>query len=210
MKDYSRFVLLKLTTDRHEASHSLFATAEIRVWYIFLFLLFLISCGMLSGYLSIFEHIVWHLDGRWCNFILARVVALQHLASVEERKIKSLVALLVETQMKKLEIKLRHFEELEAIMDKEREAVGWLPVFRSVCAIMQQWHYQLSGTGVLRQWIISLFGSVLLSVLLSPKFGLRPKFSQNVKSFFRLDSAISGVFSWDQTSDWAIAESKAN
>lgn len=48
----------------------------------------------------------------------------QHLAAVEERKIKSLVALLVETQMKKLEIKLRHFEELEAIMDKERETVG--------------------------------------------------------------------------------------
>jgi len=53
-------------------------------------------------------------------------VAVQHLASVEERKIKSLVALLVETQMKKLEIKLRHFEELEAIMDKEREAVSYL------------------------------------------------------------------------------------
>jgi len=52
------------------------------------------------------------------------IVDLQHLASVEERKIKSLVALLVETQMKKLEIKLRHFEELEAIMDKEREAVS--------------------------------------------------------------------------------------
>ena len=48
----------------------------------------------------------------------------QHLAAVEERKIKSLVALLVETQMKKLEIKLRHFEELEAIMDREREAVS--------------------------------------------------------------------------------------
>ena len=47
----------------------------------------------------------------------------QHLASVEERKIKSLVALLVETQMKKLEIKLRYFEELEAIMDRERESV---------------------------------------------------------------------------------------
>ena len=44
---------------------------------------------------------------------------------MEERKIKSLVALLVETQMKKLEIKLRHFEELEAIMDKERDAV-WI------------------------------------------------------------------------------------
>jgi len=57
------------------------------------------------------------------------VASLQHLASVEERKIKSLVALLVETQMKKLEIKLRHFEELEAIMDKEREAVSCCPLF---------------------------------------------------------------------------------
>ncbi|KAA8591907.1 hypothetical protein FQN60_017281 [Etheostoma spectabile] len=44
-------------------------------------------------------------------------------AAVEERKIKSLVALLVETQMKKLEIKLRHFEELETIMDREKEAL---------------------------------------------------------------------------------------
>uniref|UniRef100_A0A8C5AVD6 SWI/SNF related BAF chromatin remodeling complex subunit C2 n=1 Tax=Gadus morhua TaxID=8049 RepID=A0A8C5AVD6_GADMO len=49
----------------------------------------------------------------------------QHLAAVEERKIKSLVALLVETQMKKLEIKLRHFEELETIMDREREALEY-------------------------------------------------------------------------------------
>ena len=54
------------------------------------------------------------------NFLFPR----QHLAQVEERKIKSLVALLVETQMKKLEIKLRHFEELETIMDREREAVS--------------------------------------------------------------------------------------
>ncbi|CAL1537084.1 unnamed protein product [Lymnaea stagnalis] len=46
-----------------------------------------------------------------------------HLAAVEERKIKGLVALLVETQMKKLEIKLRHFEEIEAIMDRERESL---------------------------------------------------------------------------------------
>jgi len=52
------------------------------------------------------------------------VVYPQHLAAVEERKIKSLVALLVETQMKKLEIKLRHFEELETIMDREKEAVS--------------------------------------------------------------------------------------
>jgi len=64
-------------------------------------------------------------------------VALQHLASVEERKIKSLVALLVETQMKKLEIKLRHFEELEAIMDKEREAVSCFSAFSLVCAVME-------------------------------------------------------------------------
>ena len=51
---------------------------------------------------------------------------------MEERKIKSLVALLVETQMKKLEIKLRHFEELETIMDREREAVSinhWITSF---------------------------------------------------------------------------------
>ena len=55
--------------------------------------------------------------------------SLQHLAAVEERKIKSLVALLVETQMKKLEIKLRHFEELETIMDREKEAVSTFNIF---------------------------------------------------------------------------------
>lgn len=43
---------------------------------------------------------------------------------MEERRIKSLVVSLVETQMKKLEIKLKHFEELEAIMDREREQVN--------------------------------------------------------------------------------------
>ncbi|MBN3278459.1 SMRC2 protein, partial [Polyodon spathula] len=55
--------------------------------------------------------------------LASAAVKAKHLAAVEERKIKSLVALLVETQMKKLEIKLRHFEELETIMDREREAV---------------------------------------------------------------------------------------
>ena len=29
-----RFVLLKLTTDRHEASRGFFATAELLVWYL--------------------------------------------------------------------------------------------------------------------------------------------------------------------------------
>lgn len=44
----------------------------------------------------------------------------KHLAAVEERKIKSLVALLVETQMKKLEIKLRHFEELRLLWTERK------------------------------------------------------------------------------------------
>ena len=47
------------------------------------------------------------------------------MAEIAERRIKNLVALLVETQMKKLEIKLRHFEELETIMDREREALEY-------------------------------------------------------------------------------------
>ncbi|XP_064396564.1 SWI/SNF complex subunit SMARCC2-like isoform X2 [Halichondria panicea] len=55
--------------------------------------------------------------------LASAAVKAKHLANVEERKIKSLVALLVETQMKKLEIKLKHFEELEAIMDRERESL---------------------------------------------------------------------------------------
>uniref|UniRef100_UPI0035902FC6 SWI/SNF complex subunit SMARCC2-like n=1 Tax=Myxine glutinosa TaxID=7769 RepID=UPI0035902FC6 len=45
------------------------------------------------------------------------------VAMCEEQRMKTLVALLVETQMKKLEIKLRHFEELETIMDRERESL---------------------------------------------------------------------------------------
>lgn len=64
--------------------------------------------------------------------LAAAAVKAKHLAGVEERKIKSLVALLVETQMKKLEIKLRHFEELEATMEREREGkrltVGYIKV----------------------------------------------------------------------------------
>ncbi|RDD37880.1 SWI/SNF complex subunit SMARCC2 [Trichoplax sp. H2] len=48
-------------------------------------------------------------------------VKAKSIVAMEERRIKSLVISLVETQMKKLEIKLKHFEELEAIMDRERE-----------------------------------------------------------------------------------------
>lgn len=42
------------------------------------------------------------------------------LAMVEERKMKGLIAQLLQTQLKRLEIKLRHFEELENMLDKER------------------------------------------------------------------------------------------
>lgn len=51
-------------------------------------------------------------------------VKAKHLADVKEREIKALVALLVETQMRKLEIKLKHFEELEEMLDKEKESVS--------------------------------------------------------------------------------------
>merc|ERR1711937_301293 len=65
------------------------------------------------------------LQGAAAAALSSAAVKAKHLAAVEERKIKSLVALLVETQMKKLEIKLRHFEELETIMDREREALEY-------------------------------------------------------------------------------------
>ena len=54
--------------------------------------------------------------------LAAAAVKAKHLANVEERRMKSLVAQLVETQMKKLEAKLRHFDELEIITDRERES----------------------------------------------------------------------------------------
>lgn len=50
-------------------------------------------------------------------------VKAKHLAAVEERKIKSLVALINETQLKKLTIKMKYFEELEDMLDKEKETV---------------------------------------------------------------------------------------
>lgn len=41
--------------------------------------------------------------------------------------------MLVETQMKKLEIKLKHFEQLEAIMDRERESVSNILPDSNIC-----------------------------------------------------------------------------
>ena len=53
----------------------------------------------------------------------AVAVKAKHLASLEERKMKTLVGVLVDLQLKKLEIKLKHFEELETMLDKEKETV---------------------------------------------------------------------------------------
>lgn len=66
-----------------------------------------------------------NLQSAAASALAAAAVKAKHLAAVEERKIKSLVALLVETQMKKLEIKLRHFEELETTMEREREGLEY-------------------------------------------------------------------------------------
>jgi len=55
--------------------------------------------------------------------------------------------------------------------------------------------------------------SLPLRLSLSPKFGLRPKISQKVKSFFVWSHRFryfAQRIRWDQTSDWAVAQSKAN
>ena len=63
--------------------------------------------------------------------LAAAAVKARHLAAVEEKRMRGLVAQLVETQMKKLELKLRHFEELEALMEKEKETVGLVALVRN-------------------------------------------------------------------------------
>lgn len=53
----------------------------------------------------------------------AAAVKSKHLAAMEERKIKSLVSMLIDTQLKKLDLKMKHFEELEALIDKDRDVI---------------------------------------------------------------------------------------
>lgn len=53
----------------------------------------------------------------------AAAVKAKYLASIEEKKIKSLVSVLIDTQLKKLDIKMKHYEELESLVDKERDLV---------------------------------------------------------------------------------------
>lgn len=45
---------------------------------------------------------------------------------MEERKLRSMVILLVDMQMKKMEIKMKHFEELEKLLEEERQSVSGL------------------------------------------------------------------------------------
>ena len=53
----------------------------------------------------------------------AAAVKAKSLAAEEEKRIKSLVSTLIDTQLKKLDLKMRHFEELEALIDKERDTI---------------------------------------------------------------------------------------
>ena len=45
------------------------------------------------------------------------------MATQEERKIRSLVAVLVDFQLKKMDLKMKQLDELETMLEKERETV---------------------------------------------------------------------------------------
>lgn len=64
-----------------------------------------------------------HLSTAASCALRAAAIKAKHLASIEERKIKSLVSVLVDTQLKKLDIKIKHYEELESLINKERDTV---------------------------------------------------------------------------------------
>lgn len=53
----------------------------------------------------------------------AAAVKAKSLAAEEEKRIKNLVSTLIDTQLKKLDLKMKHFEELEALLDKERDTI---------------------------------------------------------------------------------------
>jgi hypothetical protein len=42
---------------------------------------------------------------------------------MEERRIKGLVAQLIDAQLKRIDIKLKHFDELETMLDQEHQKV---------------------------------------------------------------------------------------
>lgn len=53
----------------------------------------------------------------------AAAVKAKHLAAQEEDRIKKLVSALIDTQLRKLDIKMKHYEELESLVEKERETI---------------------------------------------------------------------------------------
>nr|AFJ24742.1 SWI/SNF complex subunit SMARCC-1 [Schmidtea mediterranea] len=55
--------------------------------------------------------------------LAASATKARYLAQSEEKKIKGLVAQLVEAQLKKMEVKLKQFQELEAIIEREYEVL---------------------------------------------------------------------------------------
>lgn len=51
-------------------------------------------------------------------------VKAKSVADVEERRMKGLVAQVIEAQLRRLEIKLKQFDELEALLDQEHQKVA--------------------------------------------------------------------------------------
>ena len=87
-------------------------------------------------------------------------------------------------------------------------AVNWLDLTQ--CARTTSVKWRVRDFFVIASFTLGHF-TFWFSLSLSPKFGLRPKISQTVKSFFFVwTQRISWAFCWDQTLDWAIAEFKAN
>ena len=57
------------------------------------------------------------------ELIVLNIIKAKHLATQEERKIRSLVAVLVDFQLKKMDLKMKQLDELETMLEKERETV---------------------------------------------------------------------------------------
>jgi len=64
-----------------------------------------------------------HLSTAAATALGAAAVKAKSLALEEEKRIKTLVSSLIDTQLKKLDLKMKHFEELEALIDKERDTI---------------------------------------------------------------------------------------
>lgn len=58
----------------------------------------------------------------WIELVL-NIIKAKHLATQEERKIRSLVAVLVDFQLKKMDLKMKQLDELETMLEKERETI---------------------------------------------------------------------------------------